>query len=75
MLLPALIVAALVGFLAIVLILRRQQHAAATPVDQPLAASSEGMKICPSCHGANLWTQDRCIYCQTHLTDAARNAG
>jgi hypothetical protein len=74
LLLPALIFAAFVGVLAILLILHRQQRAAAGPSDHTLAASSEGMKLCPSCHGANLWTQDRCIHCGNRMSDAPHNA-
>ncbi len=60
--------AAVVGLIAIVLILRRQRHESEdADRESPLAVSTEGEKICPKCGGANLWTEKTCIYCQGPL--------
>jgi ribosomal protein L32 len=57
----ALVIAAAVGLVALLLILRRQRH------DSPFAVSSEGMKRCPNCGAGNLVTDSTCVNCGKHL--------
>ncbi|HET9521420.1 MAG TPA: hypothetical protein VFO73_10270 [Candidatus Limnocylindrales bacterium] len=63
-----LIVAALVGVVAALLIMRRQriEQADATR-ENPYATSTEGEKRCPKCGMGNLWTSRNCISCQARL--------
>jgi hypothetical protein len=64
----ALVIAALVGLLAILLIVRRQRiERDEGPAQSPFAASTEGEKVCPKCGMGNLWTDDRCISCGADL--------
>ena len=42
--------------------------------DSPIAMSSEGVKLCPSCATENLWTDTRCLRCGKHLADAQSRA-
>lgn len=64
----ALAIAAIVGLIAIVLILRRQRLEKERGfTDSPFAASTEGEKRCPKCGMGNLWTDDRCISCGAPL--------
>ena len=35
--------------------------------DSPIAAATEGMKVCPKCAMGNLWTERTCINCGTRL--------
>jgi hypothetical protein len=64
----ALVIAALVGLLAIVLILRRQRiDREAGPAESPFGVSTEGEKRCPKCGMGNLWTDARCISCGADL--------
>lgn len=65
--LPAMIVAACVGIVATLAILRRQRHAMELPVESPFATSTEGEKLCPNCGMGNLSTGDRCISCGAAL--------
>lgn len=65
---PALLVAAAIGLVAVLLILRRERHAdEATERELPIAPATEGMKLCPSCGESNLWTDATCIYCGAKL--------
>jgi hypothetical protein len=67
------LVAAVVGLIAIVAMVLRQRHDAAEATrENPLAASTEGEKLCPHCHGGNQASDDRCIYCGAALPDAGR---
>jgi hypothetical protein len=67
-LLPALIGAAVVGLLAVILILRRTRTTAeAEGVDRRYAASTEGETRCPACGMGNLWTDERCVACGAKL--------
>ncbi len=42
--------------------------------ESPIAMSSEGVKLCPSCAMENLWTDTRCIGCGKRLPDAPPRA-
>ncbi|HEX8939911.1 MAG TPA: hypothetical protein VF763_07070 [Candidatus Limnocylindrales bacterium] len=67
-LLLALLVACAIGIGAVLLILRRQRsQEAAAHRESPFAASTEGMKVCPSCGRPNLWTDATCLYCGNRL--------
>jgi hypothetical protein len=59
----AITLAAGVGVLATLGILRKQRGALQPPRESPFAASTEGEKRCPKCGMGNLWTDDRCISC------------
>ena len=63
----AMTLAAALGILATLAILRRDRRATAQPPESPFAASTEGEKRCPKCGMGNLWTDDRCISCGTRL--------
>ena len=63
-----LIVAAAVGILAMLVILRRQRRdREAATRENPYATSSEGQKRCPSCGAYNSWTDRNCVSCQRKL--------
>jgi hypothetical protein len=67
-LLLILIVAALVGVAATLVMLRRQRHEREAETGETLyAVSSEGQKRCPSCGMFNLWTDRTCISCGKKL--------
>jgi hypothetical protein len=42
--------------------------------ESPIAMSSEGVKLCPSCASENLWMDTRCVRCGKHLPDAQTRA-
>jgi len=64
----ALVLAAFVGLLATLVILRRQRRdRERSTEDRPLGVSTEGSKRCPSCGMGNLWTDTTCISCGTDL--------
>lgn len=63
----AMTLAAALGILATVAILRRQRRATEPPPESPFGASTEGEKRCPKCGMGNLWTDDRCITCGARL--------
>ena len=63
----ALTVAAALGILATIGILRKQRKALEPPRESPFAASTEGETRCPKCGMGNLWTDDRCISCGAKL--------
>ncbi len=66
--LPIVIIAAVVGLVAVILIMRRVRHQEEeATAESPFAASTEGEKRCPKCGMGNLWTDDRCISCGAHL--------
>jgi ABC-type nickel/cobalt efflux system permease component RcnA len=66
--LTVLIGAAIVGLVAVLMIVRRQRHETEDAVrESPLAASSEGMKRCPNCGTGNLVTDTTCSNCGKHL--------
>jgi len=63
-----LIVAAGVGIVATILILRRQRHQAEEAGrENPYAVSTEGMKRCPTCGFGNLVTDSTCSSCGKRL--------
>jgi uncharacterized paraquat-inducible protein A len=65
-----ILVAALVGMGAIAaMVLRQRRNAEEAGRENPLAASTEGEKLCPRCRGGNLAADDRCIYCGAPLPD------
>jgi zinc-ribbon domain len=67
-LLLAVIVAAAIGMVAVLMILRRERHATEDAErESPFAASSEGMKRCPSCGTPNLVTDSACSNCGKRL--------
>ena len=61
-----LTVAAAIGVLATLVILRRQRRDS-EPLESPFAASTEGEKRCPKCGMGNLWTDRNCIVCGARL--------
>ena len=64
----AVVIAALVGLLAVLVILRRQRHEVEDATrESPFATSTEGMKRCPSCGTGNLVTDANCINCGKRL--------
>ena len=63
-----LIVAALIGIVAMLLILRRQRaERDAESSENPYATSSEGQKRCPKCGAYNSWTDRNCVNCGRKL--------
>jgi hypothetical protein len=65
--LVAMTLAAGVGLLAVLAILRKRRRVLQPPSESPFAASTEGEKLCPQCGMGNLWTDDRCISCGASL--------
>jgi uncharacterized membrane protein len=64
----AVVIAAFVGLLAVLAILRRERHAVEDANrESPFATSTEGMKRCPSCGTGNLVTDSNCINCGKRL--------
>ena len=63
-----LVLAALVGVFATLVILRRQRsETEAATRENPYAVSTEGEKRCPNCGMGNLWTDRNCISCKARL--------
>ena len=63
-----LIVAAGVGIIATLIMLRRQRRdREAATRDSPYAVSSEGQKRCPNCGAYNAWTDRNCVSCGRKL--------
>ena len=66
--LTVLIGAAVIGLLAVLMILRRDRHEVEDAArESPFAASSEGMKRCPYCGTGNLVTDPTCSNCGKRL--------
>ena len=66
--LTGLIGAAVIGLLAVLMILRRDRHEVEDAArESPFAASSEGMKRCPYCGTGNLVTDTTCSNCGKRL--------
>jgi len=63
----ALMIAAAIGILAMIMILRRQRKESAPQPESRYAASTEGEKRCPKCGMGNLWTDRNCISCKARL--------
>jgi hypothetical protein len=63
-----IIIAAAIGIVGTLGILRRQRQAIeALRRESPFAVASEGMKRCPSCGIGNLVTSDTCSSCGKRL--------
>ncbi len=63
-----LVLAALIGVAAVLLIMRRQRNDQADATQETLyATSTEGEKRCPKCGMGNLWTSRNCIACKARL--------
>lgn len=63
-----IIIAAAIGIVGTLGILRRQRQAVeALRRESPFAVASEGMKRCPSCGIGNLVTSDTCSSCGKRL--------
>ncbi len=70
-LLLALLGATTVAILALLVQIRRERgERGGTERESPIAMSSEGVKLCPSCAMENLWTDARCVGCGKPLPDA-----
>lgn len=64
----AILIAAVVGVLAVAVILgRRDRERQALSTDSPTAASSEGETICPNCGMGNLVGDATCAACGASL--------
>jgi uncharacterized membrane protein len=64
----AVIIAALIGILAVLAILRRERHSREEATrESPFATSTEGMKRCRSCGTGNLVTDSNCLNCGKRL--------
>lgn len=62
------LIAAVIGLIAVITILRRERRAAEEAKrESPFAASTEGMKRCPSCGTGNLVTDSTCSNCGRRL--------
>ncbi len=66
-LLLALVGAAVVGILAVIVILAAQDRRARPDRDRPFATSTEGETRCPACGMGNLATDNVCIACGARL--------
>jgi len=68
LLLFGMIASAIIGILAVLVIARRnRQDLEVDARENPLAASTEGMKRCPSCGTGNLVTDSTCSNCGKRL--------
>lgn len=66
--LTVIALAALVGAIAVALILwRRDRQAAAAAAEKPFAAATEGLTACPACGGPNLPDESTCLYCGAEM--------
>jgi uncharacterized paraquat-inducible protein A len=71
LLLLALLVACVVGVLALLVRIGRERSERADATrESPIAMSSEGVKLCPGCAMENLWTDTHCVRCGRRLPDA-----
>jgi hypothetical protein len=70
LLLVALGIACIVAILALLLRNRRVQGERSDATrESPIAMSSEGVKLCPSCAAENLWTDTSCVGCGRRLPE------
>jgi hypothetical protein len=70
-LLLLLLVASGIALLALLVRIGRERgERAGESRESPIAMSSEGVKLCPSCATENLWSDTRCVGCGRHLADA-----
>jgi hypothetical protein len=59
---------AVIGLVAVILIMRRERHTIEDKErEQPFAVSTEGMKRCPKCGFGNLVTDATCASCGKDL--------
>ncbi len=63
----ALLLAGGVVLVIILTFVGRIERPVTEPVESPFAASTEGMKVCPTCRRPNLWTDATCLYCGHRL--------
>jgi hypothetical protein len=64
----AMVIAAIIGLLAVLTILRRERHDREDVTrESPFATSTEGMKRCRSCGTGNLVTDSNCLNCGKRL--------
>ncbi len=64
----AVVIASLIGILAVLAILRRERHSREEATrESPFATSTEGMKRCRSCGTGNLVTDSNCLNCGKRL--------
>ena len=64
LLLLTLLGACAVAMVALLLRLRRERRERTDATrESPIAMSSEGVKLCPSCAAENMWTDTRCVGC------------
>lgn len=63
----ALVIAAAIGIVATLAILRRQRHLTEATRESPYAVSTEGMQRCPKCGFGNLVTDRDCASCGRRL--------
>lgn len=59
----ALVLAAVVGLLATIIIMGRRRRKSEVEDESPFAVSTEGEKRCPNCGMGNMWTDTTCIAC------------
>ena len=62
-----LVLAAIVGMLAVLIILGRRRRAGEASTESEFAVSTEGEKRCPKCGMGNMWTDRTCISCGADL--------
>jgi len=68
LLLLALLAACAVAIAALLLRMGRERRERTDATrESPIAMSSEGQKLCPSCATANTWTDTRCVGCGRDL--------
>ena len=63
----ALVAAAVVGLLAVIIIMGRQRRKTEAEGESEYAVSTEGEKRCPKCGMGNMWTDRTCIACGADL--------
>jgi hypothetical protein len=67
-LLLALLGACVVAMVALLLHLGRERRERTEATrESPIAMSSEGVKLCPSCAAENLWSDSVCLGCRRPL--------
>ena len=59
----ALVLAAVVGLLATIIIMGRRRRKVEAEGESQFAVSTEGEKRCPKCGMGNMWTDRTCIAC------------
>ena len=62
-----LVLAAIVGMIAVLIILGRQRRTRDASNESQFAVSTEGEKRCPKCGMGNMWTDRTCISCGADL--------